>query len=481
MKTQAAAPKAKVHTAMDAIMSAAAAVMLLAATGCIIGAAEQAEPTADLPATVKAAIAIAEADGTPTPEATAANPAATANPIADTLAQLLFQNATATAQEATPTAARTTPAANEVMILPPPSENPSTPTDTTVPAREQLPPTDTVDRIPATRHIEAKRYMLELINTERSSAGLNPVSLGNNTAAQLHAEAALKYCFTSHWGKDGLKPYMRYTLAGGYHSNAENASGTIASGRCISAEYRYPSNRNINREVKETMQGWMESLGHRRNILHPHHRKVSIGIAYDRNSITMYQHFEGDYVEYERKPSITNGILDLSGKTRNGTGFTENRDLKASIYYDPPPRELSLAQLIRTHCYSNGTQIAGLRPPPRTGWHYNSDTFTSKASACPNPYDVPDDTPDPKTEAEAYRKTQEVHRETLTVPWITASQWTATGTDFDLQADIGNLLVQHGPGVYTVTLWGKIGNETARISEYSIFHQVTPLDNYRHP
>ena len=62
--------------------------------------------------------------------------------------------------------------------------------------------------------------MLELINDERVSAGLNPVVLGDNAAAQLHAEASLENCFSSHWGIDGLKPYMRYSLAGGYQSNA---------------------------------------------------------------------------------------------------------------------------------------------------------------------------------------------------------------------------------------------------------------------
>ena len=67
--------------------------------------------------------------------------------------------------------------------------------------------------------------MLELINAERARAGLNPVILGDNIAAQLHAEAALENCFSSHWGVDGLKPYMRYSLAGGYQSNGENGSG----------------------------------------------------------------------------------------------------------------------------------------------------------------------------------------------------------------------------------------------------------------
>ena len=75
-------------------------------------------------------------------------------------------------------------------------------------------------------HLEEKQFMLELINAERDQAGLNPVEMGHNIAAQLHSESALKNCFASHWGMDGLKPYMRYSLAGGYQSNAENGHGS---------------------------------------------------------------------------------------------------------------------------------------------------------------------------------------------------------------------------------------------------------------
>ena len=75
------------------------------------------------------------------------------------------------------------------------------------------------------RHHDEKLYMLELINQARAEAGAPPVVLGDNHAAQLHAESGLANCFGSHWGIDGLKPYMRYSLAGGYQSNGENWLG----------------------------------------------------------------------------------------------------------------------------------------------------------------------------------------------------------------------------------------------------------------
>ena len=78
-------------------------------------------------------------------------------------------------------------------------------------------------------NLEEKRFMLNLINEERRKAGVPEVTLGSNRAAQLHAEASLAGCFSSHWGMDGLKPYMRYTLAGGQQSNGENLSGSSAT------------------------------------------------------------------------------------------------------------------------------------------------------------------------------------------------------------------------------------------------------------
>ena len=75
----------------------------------------------------------------------------------------------------------------------------------------------------------------------------------------------------------------------------------------------------------------MESPGHRRNILDPSHMKVNIGIAWDRYNVKMFQHFEGDYVEYQQLPEIDGGVLKLSGRTRNGAHLGSRRDLGVQI------------------------------------------------------------------------------------------------------------------------------------------------------
>ena len=68
--------------------------------------------------------------------------------------------------------------------------------------------------------------------------------------------------------------------------------------------------------------------------------------------------------------------------------------------------------------------------------------------------------------------------ETIAFPWITASEWTASGTSFAVKADIREILNRHGDGIYTVMLWGDMGRAREVISQYSIFHGVTPPDTY---
>ena len=173
-------------------------------------------------------------------------------------------------------------------------------------------------------HLPEKELMLQLINQERMSAGLEPVELGANVAAQLHAESSLANCTSSHWGPDGLKPYMRYSLAGGYQSNGENGHG---SDYCITPRDNYRALGPIEREIKEAVDGWMRSPGHRDNLLDGWHRKVNIGLAWDRYNFVAYQHFEGDFVEYETLPSMENGVLSVRGRTKNGIEFRRARDL----------------------------------------------------------------------------------------------------------------------------------------------------------
>ncbi len=335
---------------------------------------------------------------------------------------------------------------------------------------------------PALRHLAEKEYMLKLINYERTQAGLNPVVLGDNIAAQLHAESSLENCASGHWGVDGLKPYMRYSLAGDYQSNSENGLG---SNYCITWQDGYRTVGDIELEILEGMQGWMESEGHRENILDPWHKKVNVGLAWNQYNFVAYQHFEGDYVEYAQLPAMDDGVLQLSGRVKNGFAFDTSVDLGVQIFYDPPPHPLTRGQTARTYCYSPGPLVASLREPLTGGWYYEEDEFTASFSSCPDPYALPADTPAPRSNDEdhklhqqAYAASQNPLEQQLTVPDITATEWTALGADFSVVADLSDVAEQHGAGVYTITVWGNSGGEYVPISNYSIFYNIEPPNTY---
>ena len=345
---------------------------------------------------------------------------------------------------------------------------PSTPTVTPIPNATNT-PTVTPTPIPTTASgltqselAEAREYALTLINQARNAAGLIEVTLDDNTAAKSHAEDMRANCVSGHWGTDGLKPYMRYTLAGGQQYSAENISGY---GYCPPDPHQYIS-KTIPAEIDEAMEGLLNSPGHRRNILNAHHRKVNIGISYQRPNLWLVQHFVGDYLDYTTQPAIDDGVLNFSGQIKNGASLNGNA-FGVQIYYDQPPHNLTRGQLHLTYCYTFGAIIAGLRRPPGPNAYYPTDAYTISGTGCTDPYDIPTDAP-PATSYFDIRPTNTVLYQTE-ARWITASEWSVTSDFFAVAADITDLLDQYGNGVYTILLWAKLNDEDVPISEYSIF------------
>ena len=325
--------------------------------------------------------------------------------------------------------------------------------------------------------------MLELINDERISAGLDPVVLGENIAAQLHAESSLENCFGGHWGIDGLKPYMRYSLAGGYQSNGENLSGLAY---CVKASEGFRVIGSAEPEIHQAMDGLMGSPDHRSNILFPWHKKVNIGLAWGRYNFHVVQHFEGDYTKYTQLPIIDNGILRMSGTVMNGVRLNGDRDFGVFVHYDPPPHRLTAGQIARAYSYTYGRTVAGLRPPLLGGWSYPDNEFTLTYKTHPDPYNVPPDVETASSYDDARRISQSVRQLVASQQavmkisglWITAQEWNVKGTEFSVAADLSDVLAKHGDGVYSVDIWGSIDGEDIVISQYSIFHGVTPPDTY---
>lgn len=318
--------------------------------------------------------------------------------------------------------------------------------------------------------------MLDLINEARAAHGVPPVVMGDNRAAQIHADNSLAHCISSHWSVDGLTPNMRYSLAGGYQSDLENASGTDFCKRLLQG---YDPISDISDEVRDAMRVLMQSDLHRRNILNPRHRKVNIGLAWDRFNFVAYQQFEGDYVEYNVLPTIEDGILSLDGNTKNGASIVRRGYSPVIVEYSPPPQELTQGQIARTYSICWGRKVANLS--------YHSDgTVETTRRSCSTPYDISPNLPGPSSRRESRKLWEEAkqrYEETyqridITSRRIKMETYEAEGDRFSIRADLSDVLAEHGPGVYQVILWGILNGEIEPISEHSIFHGIPRPTGY---
>ncbi len=310
---------------------------------------------------------------------------------------------------------------------PTPTLPPVEPAPSLAPGAVRPPATPTVPsesvKPPEYQHEELLEYALELINKDREANGLVPVTLGDNAAAQKHAEERLANRYMSHWGLDGMKPYMRYTLAGGVNNEGENAFMTEITW----SGGRDPSFRRDPKEMLEQAQeGLMNSPGHRKTILDKWYKKVNLGIAYDAERLDLVQQFEGDYIDFSTPLNISGDILSIVGELTLGT--IEN----ISLYYDPLPQPLTTAQLDAPpydYAYGLGENVGTILSPPPSGYYYTD----------------------------------------LSSNDVVATTWDIESDGlFTLKADVSPILGT-GNGVYTVVVWVDIGGEYVGISNYSLF------------
>ena len=344
-----------------------------------------------------------------------------------------------------------------------------------------LTPTPNPD--PSQRHIELKRDMLNLVNENREWADAPPLVLGDNPAAQLHADESLANCMFGHWDAYGTKPYMRYSAVGGYQGNGENSLG---SRYCPRPEERYVLTIP-EKSVAGAVESWMNSPGHRRAMLDPAFKKLNIGLAWSDHSFFAYHHFEGDYVEFDALPAITSdGMLHFVGRTKNGARIEADDDVYVAIHYDPPLKRLTRGQLAQAHCYPNGARVASLRRPLTGGSSWTNESSEYELSSCLDPYGIDPDAPAPTSfrevdqiRAEAKAWSAQKEPETVLVPWITATVWKWEDSSFEVEANIGEVLREHGDGVYTVMINASVDGEPEWIAQYSIFRGVEPPDIYQ--
>ena len=171
--------------------------------------------------------------------------------------------------------------------------------------------------------------------------------------AQRHAQDMVENCYASHWDRMGLKPYMRYSLDGGIHANAEVWVGTTSF--CVSeGPERIVSAEDVLALAPAAVALWGQSPEHAAALFDPHLRAVS---HYDERNWRVVAVFETALAEDVGRAL---SHVDSGGRIIAEGAFTEEayaagyRLARAEIRYEPPFGPLDTGRLARTGFYPPG-------------------------------------------------------------------------------------------------------------------------------
>ena len=339
---------------------------------------------------------------------------------------------------------------------------------------------------------ELKDLLLELVNQHRERAGVPPVELGHNPAAQIHADHAAAGCHSSHWDEWGLKPQHRYALTGGDQMVSEN---TFAYGRCPELwDYEAAPALDPEEAVRNAVRQLANSTPHLRNMTGRWHTTMHAGVRVLEKRAVVVQLFGSNRVSWIRPPTIEDGILQLGGIIKNAQ-YRRNDHPLIALEYHPAPGNLSKGQLARTGCVTADQLAAVILPPPPPGTAYwnpesgqpfrDTTKYHTRSANCRNPYTIPRDVAPPAS----WRQAKQLHDETNiqhppnrsrhhAATAITARNLTTgwRGRYFMATADLRQLIKETGPGIYTVVIFARPKDEDAAtpVARYPLFVDAAP-------
>lgn len=206
---------------------------------------------------------------------------------------------------------------------------------------------------------QLRQRALELVNASRSDAGLSALSLGPvlNEAAQGHADDMAERDYYAHVTPDGVTPAERYRAAGG--------GRWLLSGENIARCTGCPAPADIAR-VEAFHAGWMQSPGHRENILKEGFDRLGFGIRAEGNEIYAVQTFAG--------AGSGSGGPALEGAGARDLALEKVNDRRKEAGHAPLQRSDALDTVARKVMEARqadkdiGQDVFGLFPEGSEGW-----------------------------------------------------------------------------------------------------------------
>lgn len=137
-----------------------------------------------------------------------------------------------------------------------------------------------IDRIIHPLRQRHKSRQLKIVNRYRRKYGLHPLKAyyALDRIARGHSKYMARHHTCNH---------------AGFSHRAEQVRRLTHSGSVGENCYEYPASHYNKKAALSLVRGWMESPGHRHNLLHPNYSKIGIGIATRKGYIYATQIFSG--------------------------------------------------------------------------------------------------------------------------------------------------------------------------------------------
>jgi uncharacterized protein YkwD len=204
----------------------------------------------------------------------------------------------------------------------------------------------------------AREQLLTQVNAERTRAGLSLLVLDDLACkvASEHARDMVTREFLSHWGSDGLKPYQRYSFAGGSDAVRENVSSAD--------KIQSLTRAGVLKDLYEMHQSMIDEVppndGHRKTILVPQHTHVGFGIAMNGRSARLDELYLARYVEMDPIPrqAVVNTRMLVKGKLLHLNHLLNG----VEVYYEPLPSPPAIEWLREARSHGLPEVSEQLRP-----------------------------------------------------------------------------------------------------------------------